>query len=124
MELIGRKSSFSGTFGMMNEELRQPATARARDCQAVRAGVWCVTGGMDTPGDRHKSTSTMQQQRGWHRRPTCKQQSKARGVSATLDNEPTTAHRQALASWCEWCEELVRAAANLPLLLQLNEDIE
>jgi len=65
----------------------------------------------------------MQQQRGWHRRQACKQQGQACRVSGTRDNEPTTAHRQALASWSEWCEELVGAAANLPLLPQLNEDI-
>jgi len=36
VELLGHETSFAGTFDMMNEELRQPATARARDCQAVR----------------------------------------------------------------------------------------
>ena len=39
----------SAAVSMMKEELRQPGTAHARDCQPVRSGELCARGGMDTP---------------------------------------------------------------------------
>ena len=49
LQLLGGESSFCGSFSMMKEELRQPGTAHARDCQPVRSGELCARGGMDTP---------------------------------------------------------------------------
>ena len=48
-ELLGGESSTSGTLETMNEELRRPGTARARNCQAVRAAVWRASGGLHSP---------------------------------------------------------------------------
>ena len=111
-------------FDMMNEELRQPGTARARDCQAVRAGVWRVTGGMDILGHRKKSSSTMCHRRGCHRRQPCKQHGQSRRVRATRDHVLNTVRVLSLARWCAQCREVAGACAHPLLLGRLNEDIE
>ena len=57
--LLGVETSTFGTLDMMNEELRQPGTARARDCQAVQCAGACATCGMDTPRAQQNSSYTM-----------------------------------------------------------------
>ena len=60
-KLLGVESSTAGTLTMMNEELRQPGTARARDCQAVQCAGACATYGMDTPRAQQNSSYNMLQ---------------------------------------------------------------
>ena len=55
-ELVDVESGTSSTLDTMNDELRQPDTACARDCHAVWCGVWRVSGGTDTPCHEQNSS--------------------------------------------------------------------
>ena len=92
-ELLGASTSNLSSILVIVEKLRQPGTARARSCQAVRPGGLRARGGMDTPGLCWKSMSTRRHQRRCNRQFPYKQRRPCQGLYGTQAHLLTAAHQ-------------------------------
>ena len=92
-ELPGASTSNLSSSLMIVEKLRQPGTARARGCQAVRSGGLRARGGMDTPARRWKRMSTGHHQRRCHRQCPYKQRRPCQGLYGTQTHLLAAAHQ-------------------------------
>ena len=109
----------------MIEELQQPATARARDCQAVRWAGACAGGGTDPPGNVDGCSFRTRRRRRCRRRHACEQRGQAGGVGAARAHVPSTACSTAreLAVFAR-CSGFEWGFEYLSPLRQLNVDMK
>ena len=108
----------------MSEELRQPATARARDREAVRWAGACAGGGVDPPGVGNGSSHTTRHRRGCDRHHTCEQRGQAGGVGAARAHVPSTACSTAREAVFARCRGFESGFEYLSPLRQLNVDMK
>ena len=108
----------------MIEEPRQPATVRARDCEAVRQAGACAGGGVDPPGDVDGCSFRTRRRRRCRRRHACEQRGQAGGVGAARAHVPSTACSTAREAVFARCSGFEWGFEYLPSLRQLNVDMK